>query len=73
VLGHEVPVSRIKNKAANYDIKVKTKKVDGEDVVVFPEEKRELKRLLEFLCERLHEGDLTGTKYLINSHKTLPG
>lgn len=61
--------SSLKKIFADSEVSYKTK--DGKDSLQLPSTKKELKRLLNHLCEYYYEGLLTGQKYEANSHRNL--
>ncbi|MDR3633481.1 MAG: hypothetical protein P4L84_06575 [Isosphaeraceae bacterium] len=65
----DVGARTIANRAEKYGLEIKTKRIDGKDVIELPSEKKTLKLFLSFLCERLYEGPLTGKHYQTNSNR----
>ena len=63
----------IVQQAKEFDIAVETVKKGAKEAIVFPTDRRELKRLLRFLDEDYYEAPITGAKYVSNSKRRLNG
>jgi len=61
------------NRAEKYGITLAIKKKDGKDAIVWPSDRRQMKRLLAFLNESFYQGELTDKLYQTNSHRALRG
>ena len=68
----KVTAKKIANRAKKFGLVVQVTKEHGRDLVVFPSDKKEAKRLLNFLNEGFYVGVLTGTLYQSNSQIPLP-
>jgi hypothetical protein len=64
-----IPLKTIAAAAKRQDIPLVAKKINGELVLVLPEDKKELKAVLQFLDEDDYNGPLTGTRYISNSKR----
>jgi hypothetical protein len=64
-----VPAEAIAKAAAPFNILVKTTEIDGKQVVMLPDNKTELKKLLRFLDEDYYHSALVGDHYLSNSKR----
>lgn len=62
---------RIRNRAKRFGIKLQTKVVFGSKKLVFPEDKSEAMKLLQYLAEELYFSDLTEQPCETNSHRPL--
>jgi hypothetical protein len=63
---------KVANKAKKFGLNCQIKKKDGKNVLVFPMDKKEAKRLLSFLNEGYYVGELTGALYQSNSQTQIP-
>lgn len=66
-----VPAETIVKAASTFNILVKTTEIDGKQVVVLPDNKTELKKLLRFLDEDYYLSALVGDHYLSNSKRRI--
>lgn len=67
-----VAPKKIVTEAKRYGLKIRTKKADGKDQLLFPDDKRELKALLRFLDENYYTSGLTGDRFVANSKRPVP-
>lgn len=67
----DVGPRRIRNVARDYGLEFSTTRNGNRDQLVFPTEKREMKKMLTFLNEGYYEGILTGTHYQTNSNRSV--
>lgn len=63
----KTPADQIAKVAIGFDIKIKTEEIDGKSVIVFPETRAELKRVLRFLDEDYYQSPLSDAHYISNS------
>jgi len=63
----KTPVKTISQVAESFDITVETKEVNGQAMLVFPETRADLKRLLRFLDEDYYQSPLSDSRYVSNS------
>ncbi|MFV8645057.1 DUF4868 domain-containing protein [Ralstonia pseudosolanacearum] len=63
----KTPAEQIAKVAVNFDIEIATQEMDGKRVIVFPETRAELKRVLRFLDEDYYQSPLSDVRYISNS------
>ena len=66
-----VPAETIASEAAKFNIVVQTKEIGGKQVIVLPDNKTELKKLLRLLDEDYYLSVLAGDHYLSNSKRRI--
>jgi hypothetical protein len=72
VLDHPLATpDRIRNRAKRFGIDLQTKVVSGSKKLVFPEDRGEAMKLLQYLAEELYFSDLTEQACETNSHRPL--
>jgi hypothetical protein len=62
-----VTARKVANKGKKFGVDCQVRKKDGKNVLVFPLDKKEAKKLLAFLNEGYYVGELTGALYQSNS------
>jgi len=68
---NQVTPRKMVNRAKKYDLSLDTCRVNDRDALVFPGEKKTMKRLLTFLSEGYFEGELSGRLFQTNSQRVL--
>ena len=66
-----VAPQKIATEGKRYGLKIRTKKIDGQDRILFPDDKKELKTLLRFLEENYYTSGLTGDRFVANSKRPI--
>jgi hypothetical protein len=66
-----VPVSKIVETGRDFDLEVEVRQVDGENRIVIPTDKKEIKRLLRLLDDDLLESGLTDARYQVSSKRKI--
>lgn len=67
----KIPVNQIKAIATEFNIVLKTEKIDDEEKICIPDYKKELKQLLRFLDEDYYKSPLSNNGYISNSRRPI--